>query len=394
MIDRVGDQCCGCGVCASSCTMNCISMAANEEGFLYPVIDYSKCINCGLCDMKCPVLNRISFEDVNRCFVVRNLDTNVLAKSAAGGFFSALVSVNYNEECYFCGACFDENWSIVHKLTNKLEDLNHMRGSKYVQSSLSGCFSLIKDCLLKKKKVIFSGTPCQVQAVKKYLGSLAHSELLITVDVVCKGVGSPGLWDKYLEYQKSKYNSNINYINFREKVNGYHSSNMVLKFDNGKQSSRSKTDLFMRAYVNELCTRNSCYNCEFKGVNRCSDFTIFDAWHAAELLGIDDDDKGYTTVIAHNTKAIEQIQQMNGVLDIKETDIEMAIKLDGSMVNNQPHKNTKQKDYLTTSIAEGINISTEKYNTITVKEVLIEKVKPILYKIGLLQKVKQFRRKK
>jgi coenzyme F420-reducing hydrogenase beta subunit len=392
MIDKVDNLCCGCSVCEKICPKKCISMLMNAEGFLHPVIDEEKCLHCDACEKVCPVLKPIENDSDNYGYIVRVKQHSVLESSASGGFFTPIAEYFIENEWPVCAAVLDENWRVKHIVSFDKEDVTRMRGSKYVQSDISGCFEKVKDSLVEGRRILFCGTPCQVQAIKRFITKTNLLDNLYTIDVACKGVGSPKLWHEYIDYQKKKNKATICGINFREKVHGYHSSNMVIRFANGKKISASKTDLFMKAYVGEFCSRSSCYSCQFKGVNRCSDFTIFDAWHMNELVdNIKDDDKGYTTLITHSVKAEQLLRVLKDKYDIYPIDIDMAVQMDGIMLTEQPHENANRKKFLIECNNSGIVNASKRYCSISLRDRITEISKNLLYSIGMLQTVKKIR---
>ena len=226
------EDCCGCTACASICTKNAIKMAKDEEGFLYPHIDTEKCVNCGLCASVCPVKNnRVEKFTEQKAFIVRSCNEENVSASTSGGFFLPIAEWFIDQGGYVVGVCYDAKLNVVHKITNKKEELLDFRGSKYVQSNQTDTFSEIRKLLKSNKKVLYTGTPCQVAGLKQYLRG--NDQNLWCIDVVCHGVPSPKLWEKYISEMRTKYGSNIKDIKFRSKVMGYHTGNMEIHFENG-----------------------------------------------------------------------------------------------------------------------------------------------------------------
>ncbi|MBE5946160.1 MAG: 4Fe-4S dicluster domain-containing protein [Lachnospiraceae bacterium] len=391
---RIEDKakCCGCTACYSVCPKGCISMKSDEEGFLYPQVDESKCVNCGLCNKVCPVDAPAEIVDENTSAKAMQLkDEENLFESASGGFFTAISKYVIEQGGLVCGAHYDANFNVKHYVASTYEECKGFRGSKYVQSELGDVFVKIKEALQKGILVCFSGTPCQVSGLKKYLGQ--EYDELITVDLVCAGVPSPKLWRSYLDKQEKKYGSKVRFANFRNKTFGYQCSTMKLEFENGKTYSKSgRVDPMMKFFVSGIAKRPSCYECVFKGAERCSDFTLFDAWHAKELIGKKDNDKGYTSVIVHTNKAKKILEKINDMMVCYSVDLEQAVKLDGIMVNGQPRKHGGRDEFYNVLNGHGIDECIVKYGKVTSKDKVLEKVKPILYRTGVIKMAKRLKK--
>ena len=294
-------KCCGCTACKSICPQNAIEMKEDEEGFLYPSINMDKCVNCGLCKKVCPVLNKVLEKKIEqKAYVVNNKDENIRSQSTSGGAFTAIAEYVIDNGGVIFGATFDKDFNVEHTYVTKKDDLRKFRGSKYVQSNLKNTFQEAKEFLNQGKLVCFSGTPCQIEGLKKFLGR--DYENLITVDIVCHAVPSPKFWRIYLNYQKNRLKiSKISDIKFRDKSNyGYKYSTMSIKYDDKKYSEGVETDPFLRAFFGDLSDRPSCYNCAFKKQYRVSDITIWDCFTIEDFDKKLDDDKGTTRILIHS----------------------------------------------------------------------------------------------
>ncbi len=264
-----------------------------------------------------------------------------------------------------------------------------VRGSKYVQSNLRDCFPRIKTYLTQNRLVCFVGTPCQVEGLRTFLRK--DYDNLLTVDLVCHGTPSPKLWIKYLDFQREKYKSNITCINFRNKTYGYHSGTMKIVFDNGKiYQGSARVDYYLKSFFSEIASRPICYNCPFKTVKHLSDFTIYDCWHPEKLSNeIKDDDKGYTNLIVQSEKGKRIFSFLKDEYDLYSVSSEDAIRLDGSMVEHSakvhPRRNEYYKDIDKLSLAELI----DKYIPITPIDLFLERMKIVLYKLGVFNIVKK-----
>ena len=258
-----------------------------------------------------------------------------------------------------------------------------------MQSDLTDCFETIKRYLEQGTTVCFVGTTCQVYGLKKFLRK--KYETLVTVDLVCHGTPSPKLWDKYLEYQKNNYHSEIEDISFRNKTYGYHSGTMRIQFKNGKTYYGSaRVDPMLKSFFKEISSRPSCYQCYFKSLERCSDFTIYDCWHADQLVvGLADDDKGYTNLIVQSKKGEQVLEKIKQDFDIYPVDTERAIALDGIMVRNAAHPHPKREEYYKDMDRDEVAEHIEKFIPITKKDHLIEWSKKIIYRVGIYRFLKK-----
>lgn len=188
--------CCGCHACVQRCPKHCITMREDEEGFFYPFINETLCLDCGLCEKVCPVLQQDEARRPLKVYAAKNPDDRVRMLSSFGGVFTMLAEQILDEGGVVFGARFDENWDVVHSYVDNKKDLEVFRGSKYVQSYIGDCFQKA-ECFLKEgRKVLFSGTPCQIAGLRLFLRE--RYDNLLTVDLVCHGVPSPKVWRTYL----------------------------------------------------------------------------------------------------------------------------------------------------------------------------------------------------
>ena len=210
-------NCCGCGACSNICPKSCITMQADEEGFLYPKINKKTCINCGLCEKICPILNKPKTYQILQCYAAKHKNSKIKLKSSSGGIFTALAENILKEGGVVFGAAFDKDWNVRHTFCKNLNDLDKLRRSKYVQSDIGLTYRQTKDFLDKECKVLFTGTPCQIAALRNFLGK--EYENLLTAELFCHGVPSPTVWQKFLEENTQK--NRIKAIDFRHKRLGW-----------------------------------------------------------------------------------------------------------------------------------------------------------------------------
>ena len=297
-------DCCGCGACAEICPKSCIKMQQDREGFYYPNLWAETCNDCGLCEKVCPIIQvdkEIPFEQSG--YLVQHRNEKIRRESTSGGAFTAIAQEILKQNGYVFGAAYTDNFVVKHIAVDKESDLWRFRNSKYVQSQTWEAFFAAKKLLANDKYVCFSGTPCQIEGLKRYLRK--YYEKLITVDVVCRAVPSPLVFEKYLQMQRANCGKDkIKNILFRDKHYGYKYSNMTIKKEDKTcvYARGVESDPMLRAFFSNICDRPSCYDCKFKKRYRVSDFTIWDCFSVYDFNKEMDDDKGTTRVIIHSDK--------------------------------------------------------------------------------------------
>ena len=262
MIDIFRERCFGCTACSSICPQKAISFEEDQLGFVYPVIDKTKCISCNLCEKRCPVqiYSSISHTLPKQVYAARHISLKEVKTSRSGAAFIALSDVVLKQGGTVFGASFVEGLKVKHIKTSNPHERDLLKGSKYVQSDMRGVIDEIIEELRAGNKVLFSGTPCQVaglvSAVPKSLQTI-----LYTLDIVCHGAPSPQLYKDYLTLLENKYGSKVLYFNFRDKsINGWHDHKESALLENGQKIvDKTYTNLF---YTN-CFFRDSCYACPF-----------------------------------------------------------------------------------------------------------------------------------
>lgn len=302
----VKSECTGCGACVSICPVKAISMKMDEEGFLYPAVDGSKCIGCDLCEKRCPVGKPLE-EHKQQVYGVRHRDEQVRGVSSSGGVFTALAREMLQRGGVVFGAAFDENLRVEHIGAFDENELAGMRGSKYVQSDAADAIANAKSLLERGIPVLFSGTPCQIAGVKAAVGS-KHADLLFTVDFVCHGVPSPGVFASYLKELENKNQKRVTGYSFRDKRLGWKDFSAVATFEDGTQSvGQQRTEPYLYGFLQNLYLRPACVQCDaLRGNRRMADITMADLWGAQDVCPDRDDDKGLSLVFV-NTKAGRQL---------------------------------------------------------------------------------------
>lgn len=301
-------NCCGCSACAQRCPKNCITMQEDEEGFLYPHVDEKLCIYCGLCEKVCSFIHPYEAQTPMHTYAAINNDEQIRMESSSGGIFTLLAEQIINEGGIVFGARFDEKWQVKIDYTETIDGLASFRGSKYVQARTEDTFAQCEEFLKSGRKVMYSGTPCEIAGLKHYLRR--EYDNLLTVDFVCHGVPSPKVWGKYL--QEVVGTVNVQGVTMRDKQHeGWKRSNFVLDYQNeGKIISLSswhqKND-YMNAFLRDMILRPSCYACKAKECRSHSDITIADFWGIQNVRPQMDDDKGTGLLLIHTAKGKENV---------------------------------------------------------------------------------------
>lgn len=314
-------DCCGCNACSDICKQGAISFSVDHEGFWYPTIDPKKCNDCGACEKVCPILNvndlkKNEFEQ-SECHAMVHKNLEIRFDSTSGGAFSALAQQMYKQGGYVGGAIWTQDWGVEHFISSNKDDLEKLRSSKYLQSNAQGFYKTVRQLLLQGEKVLVCGTPCQMAALRAFLRKSYDN--LIIVDFICRGINSPKVWKKYLEYQEEKFGAKVVYIKFKNKELGWRKLTTKLVFENGKTLyDPIDTCTYMQGFLrtNAYC-RPSCYQCNFKGFPRIADITVADFWGAEKTVSKEfDNNLGTSLVMLNNTKGKKYYEQItSGILD-------------------------------------------------------------------------------
>ena len=332
------EKCSGCHACAEICPKKCIQMVSDDEGFWYPKVDATQCTNCGLCEKSCPIItpNTQVSDECIAAYAAIYQEESIRLKSSSGGVFSALATYVLEQGGVVFGAGFDEDFNIVHKFVERVEDLDTLRGSKYVQSRIGNSYRQAEDFLRAGRLVLFSGTPCQVEGLLSYLRKPYDN--LITQDLICHGVPSPMVWQKYMEYRQRIANgAKPQSIAFRAKKAGWKRFSLSILFDNNTEYSATlDKDPMMQVFLKNLCLRPSCYDCAFKNKVRISDITLADFWGIQNVLPDMDDDKGTSLVIIQSEKGKEIFQKIEGSISVVTVDPNVAISYNSAMIKSVP----------------------------------------------------------
>lgn len=336
------NMCCGCAACCNICPKNAIDMVPDREGFFVPVVDYKKCVNCGLCKKACPAMN-VPRENVKEpmAYAVKSEDV-IMKDSTSAGVFAQLANYIISVGGYVCGAAYNEAFEVHHILTNTKDGVNRIKKSKYVQSQINLIYRDIKRLLNENEIVLFSGTPCQVAGLHTYLGKKYAN--LYTMDIICHGTPAPMSWKKYL---KENYNvEELLDIDFRHKGNhGFKKHHICFQFKNGKKKViPSGKNSYYRHFTRDLGLRKSCSACEFAVFPRQGDITAGDFWGANKLYPeLIDNDSGLSVVMPNNDHGKELFEKIKENFTLlKEISYKEAMTGNRKTVQRKNHRNREE----------------------------------------------------
>ena len=326
-------QCCGCTACASICAHDAITMQPDALGFLYPVVDKDKCVDCGLCEKVCAFNDHYDTSlnlEKPLAYAARHKDMKEVETSRSGAAFIAISDYVLEQGGVVYGAGYADHFRVVHKRAVTKEERDEFKGSKYVQSDLTGVFRQVKQDLKDGFTVLFSGTPCQTAGLNSYIGKKLRANLIL-VDIVCHGVPGPYIWRDYITYLEKKQGDKICWVNFRDKQEfGWKAHKETFKFvkGGGKMS-------FTYLFYQHIMFRRSCETCHYANTNRPSDITIADFWGWEKTNpDINKDDKGVSLVLVNTEKGRELFEAVKNRMTV------IPAKLENCMQHNLQYPTT------------------------------------------------------
>ena len=351
------EDCCGCTACASICPHNAISMKPDTLGFLYPEVDTEKCVDCGLCEKVCAFNDNydtslsLSQPDV---YAARHKDMQEIETSRSGAAFIALSDWVIEHGGIVYGAGYTDHFRVVHKRAVSKEERNEFKGSKYVQSDLTGVFRQVKADLKAGLLVMFSGTPCQTAGLNSYVGKKLRENLYL-VDIVCHGVPGPFIWRDYLAYLERKHGDKICWVNFRDKqLYGWTAHHESFKFVNGGGKMT-----FTYTFYKHIMFRHSCGVCPYTNTHRPSDITLADFWGWEKTdPTFNVDDKGVSLVLINTEKGRKLFEAVKDNMNI------IPVKLEDCLQPNLQHPSIihpKRMDFERDYARKGFEYVMKKY---------------------------------
>lgn len=386
MIDiKEKSNCSGCTSCMAVCPVGAIKMVEDQEGFKYPVVDKAKCINCGLCEKVCPY-NKDYFNEkaykTAKVYGGWSNDEEYRKRGTSGGVFSNFAKYILENNGAVCGAVYNNNLEVEHIVTQNFEDVKKMNGSKYVQSDLKNVFKEVKEYLEKDIKVLFTGTPCQITGLLKYLQK--DYDNLYTLDIVCHGVPSPKVFRKYKKYLEEINKSKLKEISFRTKITGWKRYSTYAKYENGKEEIMyASENPYMRGFLKDIYLRPSCNNCISSKLPRNSDITLGDFWGVNNCYPNLDSEMGTSLMLINSPKGENLLNEIKNKINVSECELEPSIK-DNPAIRTSAKINPKRTEFFEKLDNTSFESLAKKYFPKT------SLVKKIYYKIrGALGKIKR-----
>ena len=352
-------DCCGCSACTSICGKNAISLPLDEEGFQYPLVDLSLCVDCGLCEKVCPILN-VEPEVPNpaqKGYLLQLVDNEIRKQSTSGGAFTAIASWVIKQGGVVFGASMDvETFEVHHQSVDTVEGLGQFRISKYVQSHVDDSYKKVHDFLKADRWVCFSGTPCQIEGLHHYLRKKKYDKLVL-VDVVCYGIPSPGVFKDYMQWKQKEIGGKFKKVLFREKILSYnYTSFSVYNEDSRKDYHLGvEREQFMRSFFSNINVRPACYDCKFKKRYRVSDFTIWDCYDV-KTFSKNFDEEGTNRVLVHTELGKQILSEIRPNVKLEQfNDLDYFIADEIAMVKSVPMGPKREqffKDYQNMQIGD------------------------------------------
>lgn len=335
------DKCTGCMACKAVCKNNAINEITNKEGFVYPIVDNELCTNCGACVNSCCAISELNNEFDYEYAYALQADDYTRKNSSSGAAFYLLAKKILEQGGVVCGAVLEKD-TVKHIVVEDINKIDVLRKSKYVQSSIYSIFEKVKDYIKNGTKVLFSGTACQCEAIQKFCGK-KNSEILYTVDILCMGVPSPGLFKRYLD---EELKPPIEKIDFRDKsVEGW-IQNFYFSYEkNGNKSIiNSRNSSFYSSFLSGYSLRENCYRCKYPGKRRISDITIGDFWHIGSYDKKLDDKKGTSLVIVSSEKGSELVNCIKtDCIVFEKVPIDYAIKTNSILLQPSCDKGLRKE---------------------------------------------------
>ena len=330
-------ECSGCTACMNICPKNAIKMIEYKEGFKYPYIDKEKCINCGACFKICPNIKKDETNTIKEIYGVKHKDKNEQKTSRSGGAFVALSDYVLDLDGVVYGVELKEDFSAVHNRAVNKEQRDKFKGSKYIQSDMQDIIKKVQKDLKEGKKVLFSGTPCQVAGVKTSIPD-NYQENLFTCDLICHGVPSKKIFMEFLKYIETISGKKIKKFNFRDKRFGWDTHFETSIFEDGTEMV---TEWFKNLFYRHNILRPSCYNCNYANIHRPGDITIADFWGVDEIAPDFYDKNGVSLIIINNLKGKEWFEAVKKDFNLVDCSIENCIKYTYTL--NQPTPEGKHR---------------------------------------------------
>lgn len=318
-LDNKIKSCCnGCGLCALICPKKCVKMVEDSEGFLYPKIDESKCIKCNKCRRYCANFNEKKKKN-EKAYIAINNSNEQLKESSSGGIFYILAEYIIKNNGIVFGVTYNNELEAVHEYAETMEECKKFCGSKYVRSNLQDSYIKVKEYLDEGRKVLFTGTACQISGLKKFIGK--ENENLILCDILCHANPSPKVFKLYIKNLEKVKKKKVKYIWFRSKENGWKNQTPIIEFIDG---TKEEENSYFKAFVSEMINRPSCYNCQFASKRRISDFTIGDFWGIEKVNPNIKTENGVSLLNINSEKGNKIFEELKEKMTSEEVNYDLA----------------------------------------------------------------------
>lgn len=307
-------DCFGCTSCYNTCPTKAITMERDEEGFLYPEIGQALCIDCNKCINICPKLQEGHYKEKDNpeFYVAKHKSNDVLMKSTSGGMFTALSDVVLKKGGVIYGVDYDDDFNVLHRRAETVEERDRMRISKYVQSNLTDIFTQIKKDLKEKKYVLFTGTPCQTAGLRGFIGKSPLAKNLYICDVICHSIPSPLIWEDYKKLLEKEQGGKLTDVQFRSKIIDWsrENSNKTFLYKTTANEEIHNDERYYKLFFGKkTIMRPSCEDCNYTDIHRASDITIADYWgiekYAPEWMDV----KGVSVILVNNEKGAKLLEE-------------------------------------------------------------------------------------
>lgn len=374
------EECCGCTACEQVCHTSAIKMEVDDEGFFYPDIANDLCVECGACKRVCQIHSDYKpFHSAPKyIYGAKNRNRSLLTKSSSGGVFIELAKYIISKNGIVYGVAYSESFEVIHTKAESIEECYSFMGSKYVQSNLNNVFKEIREELKLNRLVLFSGTPCQVWGLKKFLNN--KTDNLITIDLICHQVPSPLMFKEYVSYLQKKIGASVVGVNMKDKTIGWGHQKSRVYFSNGTELFNHKlSNLWDKLYYSLLITRPVCHHCKFTNFQRVGDITIGDYVFVEKHFPDFFDKEGVSLVFVNNDKGEDAFSNIKALFEIQETNESLCIQ---PMLEHPFDANSKRAQFWGAYKKKGFDFVIKKYLSQNKIDNLIRKIRSIKQRLS------------